>query len=678
MSSGFPPGGQNPPIGSTQPAGRLPIKLRMQVGSSIGQVYTMVGDLLTIGRAQDNDVVLDDPQVSRYHAHLMRHGDEIIIEDLGSTNGTLVNGRRIAGPHVLQPSETIAVGASVFSVEGFAAPSTVGMLPQTLTARDFPGAARQSPAAPQQPAVPVAQTGGETPWQAIGWLAGLLIVVMLILALAGLTAWLLTRNRAQTPASIPSVFIQTPVTGSQVPTNQPVIVNATASDPNGVTRAELWVGGNVVDQQQSAAAEGQPTFPVSLRWTPTVPGNYTLEVRAYNKLDASSAPTTVMITVVGAQAAATATPTAAQPAATATPVGPPSALTTADLNVREGPGQNYPVMALVTAGTELEVTGRSPDSVWWQVVYPPGTGGRGWIYAPFTRPANTQAVPVVETPVPPTPTPTPPDTPTATPPPTGTPKPPTPTRTPTPTQGPVVEFGASRTTINDGECTTLQWHIERVQAAYLNGGGFSNLGITGPLGSRDVCPGGTTTYVLHADSTSGAIERSVTITVQLSGSEHTVALNAVASGTVREDGHVSTPSTSAGDDSSNRALRAFIAFDLSSLHDADILEARLDLSDYSTHGHPFEGLDSLIVEDVDWGSTLSSGDYDTSAAAKLKTIDDTGGLDDSINVTGRVADRLDEGKTSFRIRLRFEKNSDDDGAEDRISWNSARLTVRYR
>ena len=252
MSSGYPPGAPHPPSGAPQPAGRPPIRLRMQVGSSIGQVYTMVGDLLTIGRAQDNDVVLDDPQVSRYHAHLMRHGDEIIIEDLGSTNGTLVNGRRITGPHVLQPSETLAVGASVFSIEGFAAPSTVGILPQTLTARDFPGPSRQPPAPPQTP--PAAQPAGETPWQAIGWVAGLLIVVMLILALAGLTAWLLTRNRAQTPSSIPSVFIQTPVTGSQVPVNQPVTVNATASDPNGVTRAELWVGGNVVDQQQSAVA----------------------------------------------------------------------------------------------------------------------------------------------------------------------------------------------------------------------------------------------------------------------------------------------------------------------------------------------------------------------------------------------------------------------------------------
>jgi uncharacterized protein YraI len=669
MSSGYPPGGaQNPPNDFTQPAGRLPIRLRMQAGSSVGQVYTMMGDLLTIGRAQDNDVMLDDPQVSRYHAHLMRHGDEIIIEDLGSTNGTLVNGRRISGPHVLQPSETIAVGASVFAVEGFAAPSTVGMLPQTLTARDFPSPARQSPAAAPQPAA-----AGETPWQAIGWVAGLLIVVMLILALAGLTAWLLTRNRAQTPASIPSVFIQTPVTGSQVPTNQPVIVNATASDPNGVTRAELWVGGNVVDQQQSAAAEGQPTFPVSLRWTPTVAGNYTLEVRAYNRLDASSAPTTVMITVVASQAAAT--PTATQPAATATPVGPPSALTTADLNVREGPGQNYPVVALVTAGTELVVTGKSPDGVWWQVVYPPNTGGRGWIYAPFTRPSNTEAVPAVETPVPPTPTATPPDTPTVTP--TGTPKP-TPTHTPTPNQGPIVEFSATQTTINSGACTTLQWHIERVQAAYLNGGEFSNLGVVGPFASRDVCPANTTTYVLHADTTSGAIERSVTVTVQGSGTERTVVLNASTNGTVREDGRVSTSGGSVGDDSSNRGLRGFVAFDLSGLSGTDILRARLDLSDYSTHGHPFDGLDSLVVEDVNWGSSLDGGDYDRSASATLKTINDEGGLDDTLDVTSRVRDRLDEGQRTFRIRLRFEKNSDDDNTEDRINWNSARLTIRYR
>lgn len=97
MSSGYPPGDVTQ-IGSSRP----PIRLRAQLGPAMGQVYTMVGNTLTIGRAPDNDIVLDDPQVSRHHAQVVRRGDEISVEDLGSTNGTLVNGVRLA-PHAPQP-----------------------------------------------------------------------------------------------------------------------------------------------------------------------------------------------------------------------------------------------------------------------------------------------------------------------------------------------------------------------------------------------------------------------------------------------------------------------------------------------------------------------------------------------------------------------------------------------
>ena len=125
MSPDYPPEDVTLPGSSEQ----QPVRLRMQLGATIGQVYTMVGNRLTLGRSQENDIVLDDPQVSRHHAQVIRRGNQIIVEDLGSTNGTLVNGRRITGSHVLQPTETIAVGASVFSVEGFPAPDTVGIPP---------------------------------------------------------------------------------------------------------------------------------------------------------------------------------------------------------------------------------------------------------------------------------------------------------------------------------------------------------------------------------------------------------------------------------------------------------------------------------------------------------------------------------------------------------------------
>jgi pSer/pThr/pTyr-binding forkhead associated (FHA) protein/uncharacterized protein YgiM (DUF1202 family) len=676
MSSGYPPDpseGRNPWSGredATMPGDeRQPVRLRMQLGPTIGQVYTMLGNTLTIGRAQDNDVVLDDPQVSRHHARVLRRGDQIIVEDLGSTNGTLVNGRRISGQHILQPTETIAVGASVFSVEGFPAPNTVAVRPVRENVSSPP---------PAREKVQESPSGEGSPWLAIGWLGGLLIVVVLILTFAGLTAWLLTRNRVQATPSTPSIFIQAPVAGSQVPVNQPVAVNATASDPDGITRVELWVGGNVVDQQQSAAPEGQPTFPVTLHWTPTVAGGYTLELRAYDSQGTVSPPTTVMITVgAGGDGAVgvVVTPTPRAPTEPPTPVGPAAALTTTDLNVREGPGENYPVVGLLPVNTEVEVTGKDPDGIWWQIAYPPGTAERAWIYAPFTRESNAENVPVVETPLPPTLTPTITSTPTTQPTSTRTPTP-TPTATTVPLT-PIVEFGATNTTIDAGQCTTLQWHIENVTAAYLNGGEFSNFGVAGPVGSRQVCPSDTTLYTLRAETSAGTIEKSVTVTVR---SEQTTTLNNTAGGWVRQDGAIFTPQPFVGDDSSNQGLRAFLAFDLSSLAGAKIASAQLDLSDYAVTGAPFDSLKPLYVEEVDWGSTLEPSDYNLAAAASLATINDAAGLNNLIDVSGRVSANLDSGSKSFRLRLRFEVSTNGNGVNDSVDWagRPVRLIVRYR
>jgi DNA-binding response OmpR family regulator len=62
-----------------------------------------------IGRWEDNDVVIDDRWVSRYHAQVRREGQQYIVQDLGSKNGTFVNGRRIAAPAVLSDGDQIQV-----------------------------------------------------------------------------------------------------------------------------------------------------------------------------------------------------------------------------------------------------------------------------------------------------------------------------------------------------------------------------------------------------------------------------------------------------------------------------------------------------------------------------------------------------------------------------------------
>jgi hypothetical protein len=70
-----------------------------------------------IGRSRDAHVVLDDPNVSRRHAEVRPSGGSWIVNDLGSTNGIKVNGRRVEGPQSLRRGDVIEIGTSRVTFE---------------------------------------------------------------------------------------------------------------------------------------------------------------------------------------------------------------------------------------------------------------------------------------------------------------------------------------------------------------------------------------------------------------------------------------------------------------------------------------------------------------------------------------------------------------------------------
>lgn len=72
---------------------------------------------VVIGRSPGADIVIADDFVSGSHARVSPAGDGIVVEDLGSTNGTLVNDGRIQGPAMLSPGDTITIGAVRIEVE---------------------------------------------------------------------------------------------------------------------------------------------------------------------------------------------------------------------------------------------------------------------------------------------------------------------------------------------------------------------------------------------------------------------------------------------------------------------------------------------------------------------------------------------------------------------------------
>jgi serine protease Do len=76
----------------------------------------VIGDELIIGR-QDSDLLLDDPQVSRRHAVVRAVDGELEVEDLGSANGTFVNGARVDIPHRLSAADRIAIGPIILEAQ---------------------------------------------------------------------------------------------------------------------------------------------------------------------------------------------------------------------------------------------------------------------------------------------------------------------------------------------------------------------------------------------------------------------------------------------------------------------------------------------------------------------------------------------------------------------------------
>jgi pSer/pThr/pTyr-binding forkhead associated (FHA) protein len=68
---------------------------------------------MIIGRDNSADLTISDAEVSRKHARLYKQGATYMLEDLGSTNGSYVNGQRLMGPHALRNGELIMFGENV-------------------------------------------------------------------------------------------------------------------------------------------------------------------------------------------------------------------------------------------------------------------------------------------------------------------------------------------------------------------------------------------------------------------------------------------------------------------------------------------------------------------------------------------------------------------------------------
>jgi plastocyanin len=104
--------------------------LRTIVGNSLGREIPLDADVV-VGRSETGmDDLGGDTEISRRHARFRRtEQGQVIVEDLGSTNGTLVNGRRIGGPQLLSQGDQITLGKTVLQYDAGPRPTDVHAVP---------------------------------------------------------------------------------------------------------------------------------------------------------------------------------------------------------------------------------------------------------------------------------------------------------------------------------------------------------------------------------------------------------------------------------------------------------------------------------------------------------------------------------------------------------------------
>ncbi len=208
-------------------------RLVMESGPWMGQAFPLIQAWLTLGRSADNDIVLEDAEISRHHARIRGSGDNWILEDLGSTNGTYVNGASVTGPYLLHHADVI--GLSERATFTFRHPSP--MYTEPMPPSRIPiGAA---------PATGTGDSGkplGSNSWKLAGIAATIIlggIACLVVLILYGYGGSQSVIAPAATSSGLPTAAadVQTPVTvlSTSIPPEPSAQVTVAAGDPSPAT-----------------------------------------------------------------------------------------------------------------------------------------------------------------------------------------------------------------------------------------------------------------------------------------------------------------------------------------------------------------------------------------------------------------------------------------------------------
>lgn len=226
----------------------------------------------------------------------------------------------------------------------------------------------------------------------------------------------------------PQVRIVSPLPNATYLTGVSVNIQASVSNAGAdIDRVEIAVNDGVIATIPNPNSAGLPAFSITHAWPAASPGAYTIAVAAFRGDGSRSAPASVSVRVVAqggsgvtapettAESAATRemlaptstvqpTTEAATEAVSGASSGPPVATVREAVNVRRGPGLNFPAIGTFTQGQAVEILASNPASDWYKVRF--GTG-EGWVFGGLLNlSGNLASVPREAGP--PTPTPVPP------------------------------------------------------------------------------------------------------------------------------------------------------------------------------------------------------------------------------------------------------------------------------
>jgi predicted component of type VI protein secretion system len=85
-------------------------RLTLMLDRKTVQVYDLDAPVIRVGRVPEMDIVIDNVSVSRRQAEIQQQGEGWVVRDIGSSNGTFVNGERLTGDRPLRPGDEIAIG----------------------------------------------------------------------------------------------------------------------------------------------------------------------------------------------------------------------------------------------------------------------------------------------------------------------------------------------------------------------------------------------------------------------------------------------------------------------------------------------------------------------------------------------------------------------------------------